>query len=240
LVFTEKFDVNPFWSLPAVVIVMAVIGFVVELVLLNRTVDPDPLPSLLVTFGLAVVLQNSLLKIFSADSHALNPGKIATASLRLNDSISVAWFGVLTFTLAVLTLGSVHLALNQTNVGRLLRATADDSDAAILSGVDPRRIYAFAAGLAFATVSIAGALMAMSTTFDPSSADARLIFAFETVIIGGLGSLWGTLAGGIVLGVTQTLGAQIDPSVSILAGHVAFLVVLMLKPQGLFARVRVA
>jgi branched-chain amino acid transport system permease protein len=129
------------------------------------------------------------------------------------------------------------VALNRTGVGRSLRATADDADAAILSGIDPRRIYAFVAGLAFATVSIAGALMAMSTTFDPSSADARLIFAFETVIIGGLGSLWGTLAGGIVLGVTQTLGAQIDPSLSILAGHVAFLAVLMLRPQGLFARV---
>ncbi|MFV0464409.1 MAG: branched-chain amino acid ABC transporter permease [Nostocoides sp.] len=235
---SQVVDVNPLWLLPVVVAVMAVAGFVIELVLLNRTISVDPLPSLLVTFGLAVVLQNVLLEVFAADSRSLSPGPIETASLQLSSSISVAWFGVLTFVLALLTLGSIHVVLARTAIGRSLRATADDQSAAVLSGIRPERVYAVAGGVAFATVALAGGLMALSTTFAPSSADVRLIFAFEAVIIGGLGSLWGTLAGGIVLGVMQTVGAQIDPSWSILAGHLAFLAVLLLRPQGLFATVR--
>lgn len=228
-------DLNPLWLLPVVVIVMALLGWVVELLLLNRTVDVDPLPSLLVTFGLAVVLQNLLLEVFSADSQSLSPGAIGTASLHLTGSVSVAWFGVLTFVLAILTLGTIHVVIARTRVGRSLRATADDRDAAVLSGIRPDRIYAVAGAVAFGTVALAGGLMALSTTFAPSSADVRLIFAFEAVIIGGLGSLWGTLAGGVVLGVMQTVGAQIDPSLSLLVGHLAFLAVLVFRPRGLFA-----
>jgi branched-chain amino acid transport system permease protein len=237
---TDVLGINPLWCIPLVVVVMAVVGFLVQLVVINQTVSVDPLPSILVTFGFAVVLQNLILEVFSADSQSLDPGSIGTASLKLSSSISVAWFGVLTFVLALVTLGSIHLVLARTGVGRALRATADDKDAAILSGIHPERVYAFAGAVAFATVALAGALMSVSTTFDPSSADVRLIFAFEAVIIGGLGSLWGTLAGGIVLGVTQAVGAQIDPSYSVLAGHVAFLLVLVFRPQGLFAKVRVA
>jgi branched-chain amino acid transport system permease protein len=239
-VVTDAWGVNPFWSLLAVVPGMAIGGWLVQRTILNRTVGPDPLPSLLVTFGLAVVLQNALLQVFSADSRALQAGGISTASLRVNSSISLAWFGVLVFGVALLLLGSLSLLLNRTRTGRVLRATADDSEAVILSGVDPRRVYALAAALSFATVALAGVFMGMGTIFDPSAADARLIFAFETVIIGALGNLWGTMVGGVILGVTQTVGAQVDPSLSILAGHLAFLTVLMLRPQGLSTKVSVA
>jgi branched-chain amino acid transport system permease protein len=239
-VITDALGANPFWSLLAVVPGMAIGGWFVQKLVLNRTVGPDPLPSLLVTFGLAVVLQNALLQFFSADSRSLQAGPISTAALKVNSSISLAWFGVLVFAVAVVLLGSLSVLLSRTRAGRVLRATADDSEAVILSGVDPRKVYALAAAVSFATVALAGVFMAMGTTFEPSSADARLIFAFETVIIGGLGNLWGTLAGGVILGVTQTVGAQVDPSISILAGHVAFLIVLMVRPQGLAAKVRVA
>jgi branched-chain amino acid transport system permease protein len=239
-VVTDAAGVNPFWSLLAVVPGMAIGGWLVQRMILNRTVGADPLPSLLVTFGLAVVLQNTLLEVFSADGKSLQAGRISTASLKVNSSISLAWFGVLVLVLAVVLLASLSLLLDRTSTGRVLRATADDAEAVVLSGVDPRRVYALAAALSFATVALAGVFMGMGTIFDPSAGDVRLIFAFETVIIGGLGNLWGTLVGGVLLGVTQTVGAQVDPSVSILAGHLAFLVVLMLRPQGLSSRVAAA
>jgi branched-chain amino acid transport system permease protein len=190
-VVTDALGANPFWSLLAVVPGMAIGGVA------RAASDPQPhsgtrpLPSLLVTFGLAVVLQNALLEVFSADGRALQAGPISTASLRVNSFISLAWFGVLVFGMAVLLLGSLSMLLGRTRAGRVLRATADDSEAVILSGVDPRKVYALAAALSFATVALAGVLMGMGTVFDPSAADARLIFAFETVIIGGLGNLWG-------------------------------------------------
>jgi len=87
--------------------------------------------------------------------------------------------------------------------------------------------------VAFATVAIAGLAFGMYSSFNPSSGSSRLLFAFEAVVIGGLGSLWGTLIGGIILGVAQAIGAQIDPSLQVLAGHLVFLVVLAVRPEGL-------
>lgn len=103
-------------------------------------------------------------------------------------------------------------------------------------GADRKHLFALATALALGIVALAGVLMAIKTNFDPSAGPIRLLFAFEAVIIGGLGSLWGTLIGGIVLGVAQGIGAAIDPGYQILAGHVVFLIILVMRPQGLFAR----
>ena len=105
-----------------------------------------------------------------------------------------------------------------------------------LMGIDNRRIFAIAMGIAMIVTAIAAFCLGIRANFDPSIGPARLIYAFEAVIIGGLGSLWGTLLGGVILGVAQTVGAHINPEWQILAGHVAFLVILLLRPRGLFPR----
>ena len=117
-----------------------------------------------------------------------------------------------------------------------MRATSDDPEAASLMGIDNRHLYGLATAAALATVGLAGIFFGMRTQFSPTLGPSVLIFAFEAVIIGGLGSLWGTLAGGIVLGVAQTIGSQVQPAYGVLAGHMVFLLVLALRPQGLFPK----
>jgi branched-chain amino acid transport system permease protein len=236
LVVVEATGANAILSLVVVVPLMMAIGYVLQRLLLNRTLEGGVLPPLLVTFGLAVVLQNVLLTTFTADSQGLDAGAIERASLRLTDQLAVGWLPLLTLVVAVSILVGLQLLLDRTSLGRALRATADDAPAARLVGIDDRHIFAIAMAIALGTVAIGGVFLGIRTTFGPLDGPARLIFAFEAVIIGGLGSLWGTLVGGIILGVAQALGNQIDPAFQILAGHLVFLAVLLLRPSGLFAR----
>jgi branched-chain amino acid transport system permease protein len=236
LVVVEATGANAILSLVVVVPLMMAIGYVLQRLLLNRTLEGGVLPPLLVTFGLAVVLQNVLLTTFTADSQGLDAGAIERAGLRLTDQLAVGWLPLLTLVVAVGILVGLQLFLDRTSLGRALRATADDAPAARLVGIDDRHIFAIAMAIALGTVAIGGVFLGIRTTFGPLDGPARLIFAFEAVIIGGLGSLWGTLVGGIILGVAQALGNQIDPAYQILAGHLVFLAVLVLRPSGLFAR----
>lgn len=222
--------------LVAVVVVIplfAAFGYVLHRVLLQRSLDVGPLATLLATFGLSVVIQNVLLQIYSADTHALDAGSLTSGSIRLTSQISISTLALLTFVLAVVALVGVQLFLSRTQVGRMMRASSDDPGAASMVGGNVRHIYAVAMAIAFGTIALAGLLFAMRSSFDPSIGPIRLIFAFEAVVIGGLGSLWGTLAGGVVLGLAQTLFAQMDPAWTLLGGHLIFLAVLAFRPQGL-------
>ena len=217
----------------AMVIAAVVAGYFLHVALIARSLRGGPLVPLLTTFGVAIVVQNSLLQIFSPDVRSLGAtaGSITTSSWRITDALAISWFGVLVLAVAVLVLGSLELFLKRTGLGREMRATAQDAGAAELVGVDARAVYARATAIAVATAALAGAFLAMRSTFEPASGPTQLIFAFEAVVIGGFGSLWGTLLGGIVLGVAQTIGAHIDPQYSILAGHLVFLIVLA-SPRG--------
>src|SRR6195256_226961 len=196
------------------------------------------LPPLLVTFGLSVIIQNGLLEIFTADSRRLQAGAIEVASLQVAPGISVGLLPLLQFVAAIAVIGGLQALFYRTAFGRAFRATSDDPSVAQLMGLDNRHVFALAMALSLAVVAIAGVLLAVRTNFDPAIGPARLIFGFEAVIIGGLGNLWGTLAGGIVLGVAQAIGAKLDPGWQLLAGHLAFLLVLAVKPEGLFPRTR--
>ena len=235
LVVVSATGVNPFLALIVVVPVMAAGGYVLQRLLLNRSIDHGPLSPLLVTFGLSVVLQNVMLDVFSADSRGLDAGAIENASIHITNEIAVGVFPLLTFVVGFFVLGGLGSTLARTQLGRALRATADDHTAARLVGIDNRHLYAIALAIAFATVAVAGVFLGIRTTFGPSDGPTRLISAFEAVIIGGLGSLWGTLVGGIVLGVAQALGNQVSPAFQLLAGHVVFLAILVFRPRGLFA-----
>jgi branched-chain amino acid transport system permease protein len=212
------------------------LGYVLQRYLLNRTLGEDILPPLLVTFGLSIVIQNALLEGFSANTRRLPIGEIANQSLSLGGGIAVGIMPLLSFVAAIAVVFGLNQLFYRTRLGRALRATSDDTETAQLVGINNQHIYAIAMGLALAVCAVAAFFLGSRSTFDPTTGPARLIYAFEAVIIGGLGSLWGTLAGGIVVGVAQTVGARINPEWQILSGHIAFLVVLILRPRGFFPR----
>ena len=235
LVFVSLLGLNPFVAALVAAPLMFGLGWLLQRVVLNKTLGNDILPPLLVTFGLSIVLQNALLEGFSADSRRISSGALETASLSLGP-MNVGVLPLLTFASAVVVIMALNQVFYRTSLGRAFRATSDDPVTASLMGIKPSSIFATATGLAMVVVTIAALYLGMRANFDPSIGPARLIYAFEAVIIGGLGSLWGTLLGGVIIGLAQTVGAAINPEWQILAGHVAFLIVLILRPRGLMPR----
>ena len=238
VVAVEALGWNPFLALILVVPLMAVVGYALQMLVLNRLLGRGILPPILVTFGFSIIIQNALLETFSADSRRLNPGGIETASLSLGSGLAIGWFPFITLAVAVLILVGLQLVISRMSVGRAFRATSDDQETAELMGIDNRRLYGVAMALSLGIVAVAGVFLGIRTTFTFSSGPDRLLFAFEAVIIGGMGSLWGTLVGGAVLGIAQTVGAKLSPGWGVLTGHLVFLAVLLLRPQGLFAKAR--
>jgi branched-chain amino acid transport system permease protein len=238
LVITQTLGIGPLVSLFIVVPLMAALGYALARLILNRTLGEDLLPPLLVTFGLSVIIQNVLLALFTADDRKLQAGAIEVATVRLFEGVYVGLLPLLQFLVAVAVIAGLQFIFYRTALGRAFRATADSREVAQLMGLDNRHVFALAMALSLAVVAIAGVFLAIRADFDPSIGPARLIFGFEAVIIGGLGSLWGTLAGGLVLGVAQAIGAHVNPGWQILAGHIAFLIVLAVRPEGLFPKVR--
>ena len=226
---------HPFLSLVIVVPLMALLGYALQRLVLERTMGEDLLPPILVSFGLAIIIQNLLLTFYSTDAQRLSAGRIETASISLGP-ISIGVLPLLTFAIAVALIAAMEFIFFRSRIGRAFRATSDDPETARAIGVSTRHVFGLAMALSFAVIAIASVLLAARSSFDPFSGPARLLYGFEAVIIGGLGNLWGTLAGGIVLGVAQTLGAQVSPSFQILAGHIVFFVILALRPRGLFPR----
>lgn len=228
---------SPFWTLAVLVPVGFLVGLVLQKAVFDRLVGVDPAFQIVATFGLSIVIQNALLRVYSADRRALDVGHLKVDSVSIGE-LSVGVFPLLRFLVAVAVLVSLSLFLGRTKLGRAFRATSDDPEAARLMGINNRTIYMVATGIAVSTVFLAGMFNGAQTNFGSADGPGLLIFAFEAVIIGGLGSLWGTLAGGIVLGLAQTIGAeQFTDWPSQLFGHVLFLAVLAVRPNGLFGRV---
>lgn len=227
---------HPVLALIVVVPLMAIVGYALQRGVLNQTLGDDILPPLLVTFGLSVIIQNALLETYSADPQKMDAGVLETASLDLG-GLSLGVLPLLTFAVAVLIIAALQWIFYRTGLGRAFRAVSDNQDIAQLMGLNRRHVFGLAMALSLAVTAVAGILLGIRTSFDPSIGGGRLIFGFEAVIIGGLGNLWGTLAGGVILGVAQTIGAKIDPGWQLLAGHIAFLLILAVKPNGLFPRV---
>lgn len=236
LIVINALGINPLLSLVIVLPIMAIIGYAIQRGLLNQTLGDDLLPPLLVTFGMSIIIQNGLLYFFSADNKRLMAGALEVANVQFSDVVSIGILPLLQFVLAVLVIAGLQFLFFRTAMGRNFRAVSDDPAVSQLMGLNNRHVFGLAMGLSLAIVALAGVLLAIRTNFDPATGPSRLIFGFEAVIIGGLSSFWGTLAGGIILGVVQTVAASYDPGWQILAGHLAFLAVLALRPQGLFAR----
>ena len=230
-VLADRYDIPPFLGLLIVVPGMAVIGWALQRFLLERSARGGALLPILTTFGLAIVIDNVLFEQFGADTRSLAPfiGSLSYDSWEWPGSIFVGKLAVIIFVTAVILLGGLQLFLTRTGLGRSIRATSEDPDTAGLVGVDSRRAMAIAAAIAMVTVGLAGAFLGMRATFDPYAGATQLLFAFEAAVIGGAGSLWGTLVGGIVLALAQTLGAKIHPQGFLIGGHLAFLIVLFVR-----------
>jgi branched-chain amino acid transport system permease protein len=214
------------------------VGYGLQRFVLNGTLGRDPLPSLVVTFGLAIVIQNLLQEVYTADPRSIESAGLNTQSIALGENLAVGTLPLLIFGIAVVAAVGMQWFFDHAPLGRAFRAVSDDRDAAELMGLDHRHVYALATGIAFLLVVVAGTLHGMKTTVSPADGPALLLYAFEAVIIGGLGSFYGTLAGGVILGVTQAIGFRIDPGWGIWLGHVVFLAVLLFRPSGLFPRMR--
>jgi branched-chain amino acid transport system permease protein len=226
------------WSVPIVVAIMAALGYVLQRSLFQSAITRGELTTLIVTFGLSIVIENGLLQFFTANNRGIGTGSsLISSSFSIGAGLQIAWLDVVIFALAVVVLLSLQYFLSASKYGRLIRAVADDREAAQLAGADYRHVFGIAAALAFCTVALAGIAYGMTTVVSPTTGtDTILLLAFAAVVIGGLGSLWGTLVGGIVLGVAQQIGAQINISYELLAGYIVFLAVLVIRPQGLTAR----
>jgi len=227
---------NPLASLVVVVPLAMVFGYGLQAGILNRTLGKDILPPLLVTFGLSVIIQNGLLALYTADNRKLDAGTLETASYPVMPGVDIGYLPMLQLLTAVAVIAGLQYIFYHSQLGRAFRATSDDAETAALMGLDRRRVFASAMALCLGVVAIAGVFLGVRASFDPAIGPGRLIFGFEAVIIGGLGNLWGTLAGGIILGVAQGIGAQLNPGAQVLAGHLTFLLVLALRPTGLFPR----
>jgi len=233
-VIVQSTGMSPFAAFIAALPVMIVLGYVLQLTILERSLKSGILTPLLATFGLSIVIQNLLLIRFSPDVRSLGgeAGAITTSSWQVTSGLSVSALGIVILVVAVVVFGALQLFLSRTRIGWMMRATAEDADAAELAGIDSRGMYARATALAVAIAALGGLFLAIRSVFDPLSGPTQLIFAFEAVVIGGMGSLWGTLLGGLALGVAQTVGAQVNPEYSALAGHLLFLAVLVVRYGG--------
>lgn len=237
LVIVGAAQFNAFYAIPIVMVIMFVGGYLLQRGLLNFVVVRGDIAGVIVTFGLSIVIANALQEGFTANSQGLDAGRVENLSITINDRLAIGWLPLIIFVTALVVISLLQVFMGRTKMGRAFRAVSDDQEAARLMGINTKHIWAVAMGVALLIVSIGGVMMGIRTTFHPLLGADRLIFAFEAVIIGGMGSSWGTLLGGIVLGLAQTLGARTFGSAwQILVGHVVFIIILALRPQGFLAK----
>lgn len=235
---TASLGVNLWITLLLLLPLAFVFGYGLQRGVLNGTLGNDPLPSLVVTFGLSIVIQNLLMEIFSADTRSISALGLETKSVQLAEHLYVGVLPMIIFSIAVAAAAGMQWLFGNTAIGRAFRATSDDREAAQLMGLDHKHVYALATAIAFMLIAVAGVLQGMRTTIAPADGPGLLLYAFEAVIIGGMGSFWGTFSGGIILGVAQAIGFRIDPGWGILIGHLVFLAMLIVKPSGLFPKTK--
>lgn len=235
LAVSTALGINVLLALPLAILVAFVAGYALQRLLLQRVIGDNALLPLLVTFGLSIIVQNGLLQGFGADTHTLSAGALDVAGVTIA-GLQLGVLPVLTFAVAVILVFGLDWLLYSSRLGAHIRAVSVDVAAADLIGLSSVKTYAIAMGIVGVTVAIAACFMGLRMNFDPTSGPSRLLVAFEVVVLGGLGSLRGTLLGGIILGIAQTIGSQVDAAWQTLAGHLVFLAIFLLRPQGLLPR----
>lgn len=226
--------ISPLLFIIPIVLVLFGLGWLFQTALLNRTVQSNNmLVPMLLTFGVSIVLRNAMLETFGANPQAVDAGAFARASFQVA-GVNVGIMPLTTLGISILLFASLYFLIGRTRFGRVVRATADNPQIVRLMGVDPKRTYALVMAIALALAGIAGLLLAMRTSFTANSGVDRILIAFEVVVLGGLGSFWGALLAGILLGVVQLIGFQFDSNSGLLYAHLLFLTFLVIRPSGLF------
>lgn len=220
----------------ALIPIGAAIGWVLQRTVLQRASTQNEMQIILVTFGLSIIIQNVLLTTYGADTRKVLAGGIELKSIPLIGGLNVGLLPLIILAVAVAVIFLLELVLYRTNIGVKIRAVADEPNSARLVGLRVSGILALAMGLVGVTQAISGGLMSIWTNFDPSSGPTRLLIAFEVVVLAGLGSFWGVLAGGIVIALAQTFGGMIDSAFQVLGGHIVFLILFLARPQGFFPK----
>jgi branched-chain amino acid transport system permease protein len=237
MVFTAWLGINPFFTLVLTIPAMFIVGFLFQGFLINRVLGKGMEPPLLVAFGVSIILQNLLLTIFTPDARSII-SSVATRSIVVTDYLSISVLYLVNFLTGLVVIGLLYLFFQRTYMGRAIRAASDDQVAAQLMGINTKRTYGFAMGIAMMTAAVAGMLVGMTFTFYPHTGPQYLIIAFGVVVIGGLGSIKGTFVGGFILAMAQLLGAHyFGPGYQLLSGYLVLLIVLALRPQGIFGSV---
>ncbi len=236
LVTMSLIPISPLLTLIVVIPAMCILGFMVQYLLLNRTLGKGMNPPLLIAFGLSIILQNLLLLIFTPDARTLL-SSLSVKTIPIGNFINLPTIYLVDFIASIITIVSLSRFFNRTYLGKAIRAASDDDGAAQLMGINTKNIYAIAMGISAGTAAIAGVLVGMTFTFYPHTGPEYLIIAFGVVIVGGLGSLIGTFLGGLILGLAQILGAHfLGPGYQLLSGYIILLIVMTFKPTGLFAK----
>lgn len=234
LAISTSLGIHPLVSILFVAPIMFVIGYFIQIFLLNRVLGKGMEPPLLVAFGLSIIIQNILLLMFTPDARSLTTN-LSVTSISLGDNLSVSLLYLINFIIGLIIIFCLQLFLRHTYLGRAIRGASDDNVAASLVGVNTKTIYAVAMGIAMITAAFSGILVGMTFTFYPHTGATYLIVAFGVVIIGGLGSIKGTLIGGVILAMAQLMGSHFfGPGYQLLAGYAVLLAILALRPEGIF------
>jgi branched-chain amino acid transport system permease protein len=231
----QSLHLSPWYSLVVAAPLFFCLGYIIQRIVLNRVITAPVLVTLTLTFGLDLILNNAMIYFFKADYRKL------TLSPPMG---SVSLFGVvvpvdrlLATAFALALTGILYLILRRLKVGRAIVAVRLDRDAALLMGVNVKSIYAIAFGLGAALAGCAGVLMALIFPISPLTSSAYLGKAFVVCVLGGLGSVSGALAGGILLALIEGIGsATIGPAHATTLSFVLLIVFLILRPQGLLGR----
>jgi len=231
-VLANAIGVDPILTIIVTVPLMFLVGMGLQAGLINRVMKIGSEPALLVTFGLSIILADAMLLIFSADAQRANV-PYNTASLKIGTGLNISVLDLIVFAISLATIVILSIFLKKTYLGRSIRATSDDTQAASLMGVNVNRTYAIAMGIAMATAAIAGMCVSMKWVYYPSSGGNYLLTAFGVVVIGGMGSIPGTLVAGLILGLAQVIGGA---NYGQLIAYVLMVIFLAIRPQGLFSK----
>jgi branched-chain amino acid transport system permease protein len=236
MVFTRLISGSVILALLLSIVVMIIIGALVQKFLINQVIDKGSEPPLLVTFGLSIIIQNALLLVFGANSNSIST-RLNKINILQSNFIAISGQYALNCAVAIAVIVALSLIINKTSFGRAIRATSSDVTAAELMGINTKRMYVYAMALTMCATCIAGLLVGETFVFYPSSGTQYLIIAFGVVVIGGMGSIMGTLLGGLILGLAQLIGAEIfGVTYELLIGYIVMLIILTIRPQGLLSK----
>jgi branched-chain amino acid transport system permease protein len=236
----SEVGVDPFLGMVAAAALLFAAGYAIQRLLVNLVVNAPVYITLLLTFGLELLLVNGLILLFSADYHSIRTS-YAARSLALAGGVRLPVGRLLAFVVAVAITVLLVVLVRRTRTGLAIMATGMDRGAARLMGIRARHVYALTFGIGAAIAGAAGAMVGTVDTFSPADAGRFTLFSFVVAVLGGLGNMYGALLGGLVLGLAEAWGSQYLPGTLVNAVAFAVLVaVLIVRPSGLVGRAHYA